>query len=718
MKRQKRQRRTRGRRRPSLEALESRRVLAAISVSIEAPELISESGSQTLRYTVSRDDTTFPMAVQFGLSGDAVYEVDYQVREGDRDTIRLPESASEDGTVRGTVIFEAGVDSIDVVVDPMNDGVTELDESVILTVFQSDTFGSIGGAATRFVEDMPADYFVVDQNNQLGKVDVVRGVIERVGFIDVFQQITDLAFTSTGDLYAISRDNLYQIELDAVTDAVSQTVFLGGHSVLNANALVDARDGDFGSTEGDLFIAGLSTLDLYLIDLETLDDTTQVNNVFPVFDIAQALADRAFESDYLSSGDLDYRTGGELLLSAMRMEDDSDSLIEIETPGANGVLDRGPSPIEDTGEPFVGVQGFSFDGDDSYAFTGRTLLSFNPFNRDFARETELTGRSYTLGETVSATGVIEGIVPPPPTVSFNTQISDPPDLSRGTQPTSWSMQRSQIQEIVLDLGFPIEGIPGDAITLTNLGVTDDDVDVEVPLTAEQMELSPAGQQIIIRPDVELMTAGRYQIDVSSQITFGEDFTLVGDSSNRFFVLPGDFDGNNSVDLRDLDTLAYWMGEPTAPNYVNLDSIGSITTQDAAVVEANFAGQIDLPGSNPEAAEYLDTDRLARALETLGHRTDVNGTGAVTPLDALNAINRIARGTVELNDWRFDVNRDGGVTPRDALLVINELSEIFSGQGSGGGGEGEPVGTLFTSDTSAIDSALGAFDEEGDFGSLF
>ncbi|MEL6108308.1 MAG: dockerin type I domain-containing protein [Planctomycetota bacterium] len=713
MKRQRIQNRSNVGRRLRLESLESRRVLAAISVAVDGADTVSEVGSQTLRYTLTRDDAAFPMAVQVEFSGTAVYETDYQVRERDRDSVRLPESADADGTVRGTVIFEQGVDSLDVIVDPINDGVTELDETIVLSVLESDQFASISGAASRIIPDTPTEYFVVDTSNRLGVVDVERGVIDFVGFINASQLITDIAFTADGELYAISQDNLYQLRLDILNEGVIGTVFLGGHSIIGANALVDARDGDFGSTEGDLFAVGLGSLDLHLIDLVNVGGAPTLANVVPVFDIGAALDARAFPSNYLSSGDLDYRTGGELLLSVMRPEDPSDSLIEIETPGANGFLDRGPSAIEDTGEDFVAVQGFAFDNGDSYAFTDHTLLSFNPFNRDFARETELTGRLYTIGAADSATGVIEGIIPPPPTVALNSLASDPSDLPRGVQPTRWITQRSQISEIVVQLGFPIEVIPDGAITLTNLGITDEQSDVGISLSADQLVLSSDGQQITIQMTPEQLDAGRYQLEISSQVTFGDDFTFVGDSINRFFVLPGDFDGNNSVDLRDLDTLAYWMAEPTAPRYVDLDGVGTITTQDAEVLEANFAAQIELPDADEIPGEFLDTDRLAAALVTLGHRTDVNGSGAISPIDALIAINRIARGTAELNDWRYDTNRDGRVTPVDALRVINELAASLRGEGEGGF-----LSAASTSNAAATDQVLTALDNQGDFSALF
>ena len=72
-----------------------------------------------------------------------------------------------------------------------------------------------------------------------------------------------------------------------------------------------------------------------------------------------------------------------------------------------------------------------------------------------------------------------------------------------------------------------------------------------------------------------------------------------------------------------------------------------------------------------------------------NRFDVNASGAVTPLDALEIINALARsGSTEVNlsttpiaNPEFpDVNGDGRLTPNDAVQVINELSRAFGGEG--------------------------------------
>ena len=61
--------------------------------------------------------------------------------------------------------------------------------------------------------------------------------------------------------------------------------------------------------------------------------------------------------------------------------------------------------------------------------------------------------------------------------------------------------------------------------------------------------------------------------------------------------------------------------------------------------------------------------------------DANGSGEVTPLDALVVINEIARSgpavTVTSNSMA-DVNADGSVTPLDALMILNRISRVQSG----------------------------------------
>lgn len=84
----------------------------------------------------------------------------------------------------------------------------------------------------------------------------------------------------------------------------------------------------------------------------------------------------------------------------------------------------------------------------------------------------------------------------------------------------------------------------------------------------------------------------------------------------------------------------------------------------------------------------------------GTQLDVNGDGAISPIDALLVINYL--NSKQLDPFagdqtltRLDVNRDGSVSPIDALLVINYLNSGRFGQGEGEGeGEGDWSLTAF------------------------
>jgi hypothetical protein len=75
------------------------------------------------------------------------------------------------------------------------------------------------------------------------------------------------------------------------------------------------------------------------------------------------------------------------------------------------------------------------------------------------------------------------------------------------------------------------------------------------------------------------------------------------------------------------------------------------------------------------AASLDCDHNALLPE------DTNGSGEVTPVDALvviNELSRSARGVAAESANMADVNADGAATPLDALTIINRLSRVRSG----------------------------------------
>ena len=100
--------------------------------------------------------------------------------------------------------------------------------------------------------------YVDDSNNNLLKVDVATGAVSNVGLITVVgQQVTDIAFSPTGDLWAITFSSIW-----SVNKATAAAAFVGNHGISNGNALVFAPD-------GTLYAAGASTNNLFTINTST-----------------------------------------------------------------------------------------------------------------------------------------------------------------------------------------------------------------------------------------------------------------------------------------------------------------------------------------------------------------------------------------------------------------------------------------------------------------
>jgi hypothetical protein len=254
-------------------------------------------------------------------------------------------------------------------------------------------------------------------------------------------------------------------------------------------------------------------------------------------------------------------------------------------------------------------------------------------------------------------------------------------LPAGPQTTSWAQQRSDVREIVIDLGAPITSVSASDLVLTNLGIdADADPDVAVPLSDTLLTLSNGGMTLTISFDANQLKDGVYQLKLLAAITGGATFTFTGDATNKFFVLTGDWNGSGGVNIQDFATFAYWFGNdvPTvAPDYVDFNDSGGINIQDFSGFAANFGNSVSFPIATASltATEGSAEGELASELRTLVNPSDVNGDGAVIARDALNVMHEIERGGTDDDvAWsRFDANVDGRVTSADALFVINRLA---------------------------------------------
>lgn len=256
--------------------------------------------------------------------------------------------------------------------------------------------------------------------------------------------------------------------------------------------------------------------------------------------------------------------------------------------------------------------------------------------------------------------------------------TDPADLPRGPQPTSWAAQRSGVREIVLTFELPIQSPTASDIVLTNLGVDAPvDADQVIALRDDQLTLSADGLELRISLDADQLTDGVYELELLPSITFGESFVFGGQSSDGFHVLAGDWDGSGGVNILDFATFAYWFNTvtPVSPEYVDLDGSGGVNILDLAQFVENF-GKTLVFESGPADSTSAAEGELLSSVRTLVNPPDVNGDGNVTAGDALNVINELGRGGGDREfAWsRFDVTRNGSISALDALVVINRLSE--------------------------------------------
>ncbi len=304
--------------------------------------------------------------------------------------------------------------------------------------------------------------------------------------------------------------------------------------------------------------------------------------------------------------------------------------------------------------------------------------------------------AYDVAAAASASGtIIDDDGSTPGGIAVNVSPSgpdgapDPANLPGTTsQPTSWAQQRSSMRELTINLPAAITAPTAADLVLTNLGVNADaDADTVITLRNDQISLSTDMMQLQITFDVGQLTDGVYKLELLTAITGGVTFTLEGNSTNKFFVLTGDWNGSGAVTPADFSTFAYWFGQLSvgAPAYVDLRPSDSISIGDFAPFAAAFGKSIIYPGvGSAVQSSFAGEGELSAMLQSLINPADVNGDGAIATSDALDVIHGLSRNdstgeesTEELSQVMHDANRDGKLTAADALYIINRLeSTVF------------------------------------------
>ena len=217
---------------------------------------------------------------------------------------------------------------------------------------------------------------------------------------------------------------------------------------------------------------------------------------------------------------------------------------------------------------------------------------------------------------VDETYALDNILPAIASFSINTEQTDPVDLAKGSQPTSWAQQRSDLRELVIAFDEPVAGVTAADLVLTNLGVdAPADADTAVPLNDDQLSLVDNNARLIISFAPFTLDDGVYELQVLQTVTdavgnaldgdgtgTGSPAVIRGDSTNRFFKLTADYNGSGGVQIQDFATFSYWFGTavPPAPGYVDLNNSGGINIQDFAGLSSNFGVGVVYPSSGGEA----------------------------------------------------------------------------------------------------------------------
>ncbi|MFT7643456.1 MAG: hypothetical protein ACI9G1_005221, partial [Pirellulaceae bacterium] len=211
-------------------------------------------------------------------------------------------------------------------------------------------------------------------------------------------------------------------------------------------------------------------------------------------------------------------------------------------------------------------------------------------------------------------GAVDADVPSdttPPVVSsfeMNVGYTDPANLPKGNQPSSWAQQRGEIYNIELEFSEDVT-LDVDDLRLTNLGL---DATLGV---VEEFDLQPshfnlAGNVVTLTFAPRELDSGVYRIDVlptatdlagnaidgDGNGTNGDEYSLEGNLTNKFYKLSADWSGDEGVSVFDFSTFTYWFGsftnvEPAAPIYADFNDDQGISVFDFTGFSDNFGAQI-------------------------------------------------------------------------------------------------------------------------------
>jgi hypothetical protein len=271
------------------------------------------------------------------------------------------------------------------------------------------------------------------------------------------------------------------------------------------------------------------------------------------------------------------------------------------------------------------------------------------------------------------------LVPVPPrvlSVSINSDQTDPPDLAKGPQPTSWSVQRAEVTSFVVEFSEDIEGVVPADLVLTNLG-RNADVDPDQVVSLSMNQLSISGDELTITFDQNSLMDGVYSLEVLPTVTDligdpldgngdgtgGDSYVIEGNSNNKLFRMTFDYNGDNGTSVFDFSTFSYWFGTavPVAPAYADPSLDGGVSVFDFSLFSANFGQSVTFPAAF--AARFVESAPVESArvaeIRSIGFQemVELNELMVVVPNEP-NVRHEVVRQPAELRLENFEEERLG------------------------------------------------------------
>ncbi|MFT7643535.1 MAG: endoglucanase, partial [Pirellulaceae bacterium] len=200
--------------------------------------------------------------------------------------------------------------------------------------------------------------------------------------------------------------------------------------------------------------------------------------------------------------------------------------------------------------------------------------------------------------TANSTAISDPFAPTVSSIGGNQNFTDPADLPQRDQPTSWSQQRSDLRNIVVDFSEPVTATASD-IRLSNLGLDGESQPLVISLTDGQFTWE--GNQLTIAFAAYSLPDGVFQLEVLDSVVDRSGNALVsvvevGSPNNGLYMLRSDWNGDNDISVFDFSTFSYWFGYAVgiAPEYVDTNVDAGISVFDFTIFSRNFGTGIAFP----------------------------------------------------------------------------------------------------------------------------